>query len=259
MDTTSLYLVDDNKELLHMMESYFKEKNAFEVLSKSYDGEDCISFLSNNQVDVLLLDLIMPHVDGVKIVEELKNLDIDTKIIIISAFGQEKTMSKLVNLGVDYFIMKPFELPSLEEKIMEVMSEELIVLGEKNKDVEKIKLETEITKILHEIGVPAHIKGYQYIREAIFRIYFDLELLGSVTKVLYPDIAKQYGTTSSRVERAIRHAIEVAWNRGSIEAIDDIFGYTVSASKSKPTNSEFIAMIADKLRLENQLKYSKVM
>jgi len=178
---------------------------------------------------------------------------------MLTAFGQEEVMKKAVELGASYFILKPFDLDHLADQIrqtkgMPSVFTSSMTLSSGNKKQHKVKnLEANITSVIHEIGVPAHIKGYMYLRKAISMVYNDIELLGSITKVLYPKIAMEYNTTSSRVERAIRHAIEVAWNRGNIEAISKIFGYTVSASKTKPTNSEFIAMVADRLRLENQV------
>jgi two-component system response regulator (stage 0 sporulation protein A) len=179
------------------------------------------------------------------------------KVIMLTAFGQEDVTKKAVNLGVSYFILKPFDLDSLANNIRQVSGKPKPVVHRptavSSAPSEKpLDLNASITSIIHEIGVPAHIKGYMYLREAISMVYNDIELLGSITKVLYPDIAKKYKTTSSRVERAIRHAIEVAWSRGNYDSISSLFGYTVSMSKAKPTNSEFIAMVADKLRIENK-------
>ena len=169
----------------------------------------------------------------------------------------------------DYILMKPFELQSLEQRLRVIcgfhaksaVKDALVQVNldeEERQRMQKLELESEITSLLHEVGIPAHIKGYMYLRTAILETYLNVDFLGQITKVLYPEIARKYETTASRVERAIRHAIEVAWNRGNIDAIDEIFGYTISASKAKPTNSEFIAMIADKLRLEHRLKNKKV-
>ncbi|SDD55042.1 two-component system, response regulator, stage 0 sporulation protein A [Terribacillus halophilus] len=179
-------------------------------------------------------------------------------MIMLTAFGQEEVTKKAVDLGAAYFILKPFDLENLAAQIRQVSghggnyeASPIRVTKEKKRD-KKPNLEASITNIIHEIGVPAHIKGYMYLREAITMVYNDIDLLGSITKVLYPDIAKTYNTTASRVERAIRHAIEVAWNRGNMDSISSLFGYTVSISKAKPTNSEFIAMVADRLRLEHR-------
>jgi two-component system response regulator (stage 0 sporulation protein A) len=215
--------------------------------------------------DVLLLDIIMPHLDGLGVLEQIHaNPDLPKPgIIMLTAFGQEDVTKKAVELGASYFILKPFDMTNLANHIRQVAGKKEVnpvftthsiqrpSASDKNHD-----LNASITDIIHEIGVPAHIKGYMYLREAISMVYHDIELLGSITKVLYPDIAKKYKTTPSRVERAIRHAIEVAWSRGNVESISSLFGYTVSMSKAKPTNSEFIAMVADKLRIENRAEES---
>jgi two-component system response regulator (stage 0 sporulation protein A) len=191
------------------------------------------------------------------VLNQLRNTenDKDPNVIMLTAFGQEEVMKKAVDLGASYFILKPFDLDNLADQIRQVQGNTITHPEKKKgnkKERKKKDLEANITNIIHEIGVPAHIKRYMYLREGITMVYNDIELLGSITKVLYPDIAKKFNTTASRVERAIRHAIEVAWSRGNIESISALFGYTVSISKAKPTNSEFIAMVADRLRLEHK-------
>ena len=238
-----------------------------EVVEVAGNGNEVLATLRQREIDILLLDVVMPDLDGVSVLEELKeNASLYKRprhIIMFTAFNQEKIMMRAAELGASYFIMKPFEINKIVKIIrdinvrydaVEVAKPTVNTLYANRPAVKEFDLESEITNILHEMGVPAHIKGYLYLRESINMVYNDIELLGSITKVLYPDVAKKYKTTASRVERAIRHAIEVAWNRGNIEAISNIFGYTVSVSKSKPTNSEFIAMIADKLRLEHKNK-----
>ncbi|SDY56975.1 two-component system, response regulator, stage 0 sporulation protein A [Evansella caseinilytica] len=178
---------------------------------------------------------------------------------MLTAFGQEDVTKKAVELGAAYYVLKPFDMDTLMNKIRDISGNTSVYVKtpslsmHERKENKPMNLDASITSIIHEIGVPAHIKGYMYLREAITMVYNDIELLGSITKVLYPDIAKKYNTTASRVERAIRHAIEVAWSRGNIESISKMFGYTVSVSKAKPTNSEFIAMVADKLRIEHKV------
>ena len=211
--------------------------------------------------DVLVLDIIMPHLDGLAVLERIKEFQKGTSIpnvIMLTAFGQEDVTKKAVELGASYFILKPFDMDNLVVHIRQ-SGEKGAGIARSNTysprqpvEAKPVNLDASITSIIHEIGVPAHIKGYLYLREAISMVYNDIELLGSITKVLYPDIAKKYNTTASRVERAIRHAIEVAWSRGNIDSISSLFGYTVSMTKAKPTNSEFIAMVADKLRLEHK-------
>jgi len=252
-------IVDDNRELVHIMEEYFNDQIDIEVIGTSYNGRECLTMLEELHPDILILDIIMPHVDGLTVLQTLQESgrNKNMNVIMLTAFGQEDVMRKAVNYGVSYFILKPFDLENLVAKIREIYSitygNDKIVDTQKPLRKEK-DIESTITSIMHDIGVPAHIKGYLYLREAISMVYNDIELLGSITKILYPEIAKKYKTTSSRVERAIRHAIEVAWNRGNIDSITELFGYTVNVSKSKPTNSEFIAMVADKLRLQYKVE-----
>lgn len=262
MDKIQVCLADDNKELIHLMEEYFQEQPDIEVIGRAYNGRDCLKMLEELDPDVLILDIIMPHIDGLAVLKSLREMDRDKhpNVIMLTAFGQEEVMKKAVDLGASYFILKPFDLENLGNQIRQTQDLGVTMLHTGTKKGSKpsahpIKrdLEADITNIIHEIGVPAHIKGYMYLRKAITMVYEDIELLGSITKVLYPDVAKHFNTTSSRVERAIRHAIEVAWSRGNIDAISSLFGYTVNISKAKPTNSEFIAMVADKLRLEHKV------
>lgn len=254
---TRVIIADDNKELVLMISEFLKIQESFEVVGTFNSGKVLLNELEDTQVDLLLLDIFMPEVDGVKVLEELKNnpdkYKRPTKIIMLSAFQNESLMARASALDADYFIIKPIDLNNLLDTINGVMSHVTSSVVTKQLDT-AASIDQEITNILHEIGVPAHIKGYLYLREAITMVYSDISIMESVTKVLYPIIAKKYQTTSSRVERAIRHAIEVAWSRGNLDVISKLFSYTVNYSKSKPTNSEFIAMIADKLRLEHQVQ-----
>ncbi|WP_409301576.1 sporulation transcription factor Spo0A [Peribacillus sp. SCS-155] len=262
MKKIKVCVVDDNRELVSLLDEYISSQEDMEVIGVAHNGQDCLNMLESVEPDILILDIIMPHLDGLAVLERLR----ETKqgpvpnVIMLTAFGQEDVTKKAVDLGASYFILKPFDMENLANHIRQV-SGKTNNLIKKSSQVSYRSSQTEskpknlsasITSIIHEIGVPAHIKGYLYLREAISMVYNDIELLGSITKVLYPDIAKKYNTTASRVERAIRHAIEVAWSRGNIESISSLFGYTVSMSKAKPTNSEFIAMVADKLRLEHK-------
>jgi len=262
LEKIKVCLTDDNQELVKLVEEYIGETDDIEVVGTAYNGHECLSLIKETSPDVLVLDLIMPHLDGLGVLEQLRQSDDypNPNVIMLTAFGQEDITKKAVELGASYFVLKPFDMDSLINNIRSVYGKNKPVFkatrlpqsivrenGKKPKN-----LDASITSIIHEIGVPAHIKGYMYLREAIAMVYNDIELLGSITKVLYPDIAKKYKTTASRVERAIRHAIEVAWSRGNIDSISNLFGYTVSMSKAKPTNSEFIAMVADKLRIENK-------
>ncbi|KGR74650.1 sporulation transcription factor Spo0A [Ureibacillus sinduriensis] len=252
-------IADDNRDLVRTMEQFFENHPDIEVVATASNGKLCIKMLEEFHPDVLLLDIIMPHLDGLGVLEAMYSDDgfSKTQVIMLTAFGQEDVMKQAVTYGASYFMLKPFEFDQLVQKILhcagqkvESVKRQSILQPEGQAKVNQRQLDTTITAIIKEIGVPAHIKGYSYLREAIQMVYYDIELLGSVTKILYPEIAKKFGTTPSRVERAIRHAIEVAWNRGNYESISQMFGYTVHHLKSKPTNSEFIAMIADKIRIE---------
>lgn len=261
METIKICIADDNRDLVHFLQDYLNGQERMEVIATAYDGRECMLMLEENEPDVLLLDIIMPHMDGLGVLQRLYKEKGENKpnIIMLTAFGQEEVMRKAVAYGASYFVIKPFNFEDLAEKIREIQGVDYYtpVHYEEDRRQEKKKgenIETNITNMMHDIGVPAHIKGYLYLREAITMVYNDIELLGSITKILYPDIAKKFNTTASRVERAIRHAIEVAWNRGNIDSITDLFGYTVNVSKAKPTNSEFIAMVADKLRLKYKVE-----
>lgn len=266
MQTIEVLLADDNREFTNLLSEYIDEQDDMHVSGIAYNGNDVLRLIeeSNRMPDVLILDIIMPHLDGLGVLEKLRdmNLNPQPKIIMLTAFGQENITQKAVQLGASYYILKPFDMEILTNRIRQLVSNNQsnsvtsntsgaranIVQLPKSKN-----LDANITTIIHEIGVPAHIKGYQYLREAITIIYNNIEILGAITKTLYPQIAEKYKTTPSRVERAIRHAIEVAWTRGNIDSISHLFGYTINISKSKPTNSEFIAMVADKLRIEHKV------
>jgi two-component system response regulator (stage 0 sporulation protein A) len=231
-----------------------------EVVGVAHHGGEVIDMLNRCVPDVLVLDIIMPHLDGLGVLEQIQQMDVEPmpKIIMLTAFGQENITQRAVELGASYYILKPFDLDVLTHRIRQMKG-----IGTKSTFVKTVpvssasvprsnNLDANITNVIHEIGVPAHIKGYLYLREAISMVYNEVDLLGAITKSLYPRIAEKYNTTPSRVERAIRHAIEVAWSRGNMESIRSLFGYTINVSKAKPTNSEFIAMVADKLRIEHR-------
>jgi two-component system response regulator (stage 0 sporulation protein A) len=248
-------VVDDNRQLVQLLEEVISSQDDMTIVGTAYNGQECLTMLPEIEADVLILDIIMPHMDGLAVLERLsvseqKNLP---HVIMLTAFGQEDVTKKAVELGASYFMLKPFDMDSLVGQIRQVSGIQNPVQRMENREEAKKpkrNIDASITAVIHEIGVPAHIKGYLYLREAITMVFNDIELLGSITKVLYPEVARKYNTTPSRVERAIRHAIEVAWSRGNMESIAKMFGYTVSVTKAKPTNSEFIAMVADKLRIE---------
>ncbi|CAM3802352.1 sporulation transcription factor Spo0A [Alkalicoccus chagannorensis] len=257
MSQITVCVADDNRELVELLEDYMAKETDLKVVGTAFNGQECLELLENEVPDVLLLDIIMPHLDGLAVLEKLQRLkNAKPHIIMLTAFGQEDVTKKAVQLGASYYVLKPFDMEMLVNKIRDVAASRSLDQPSPTEDRQNkpMNLDASITSIIHEIGVPAHIKGYMYLREAITLVYHDIDLLGSVTKALYPDIAKRFDTTPSRVERAIRHAIEVAWNRGNVDSISKMFGYTVSTTKSKPTNSEFIAMVADKLRVEHRSK-----
>jgi len=262
MDKIKVLLADDNQELATLLSEFVSLQEDMEVVATCSTGTEVLDVLKEQKVDMLLLDVIMPELDGVSVLEELGDSSVYNRpknVVMFTAFNQEKVMTRAAELGASYFLMKPFELNRIMKVIRDVHNNSTTETAVETRLTGSMMnpsfdLESEITNVLHEIGVPAHIKGYLYLRESISMVYNDIELLGAVTKTLYPEVAITYKTTASRVERAIRHAIEVAWSRGNIEAISNIFGYTVSVAKSKPTNSEFIAMIADKLRLQHKNK-----
>ena len=262
MEKLNIILADASKEQLQSLSTYFAGEKNLNVLFKCCDGFQLLNALKTMQTDYLIMDIFMPKIDGLKVLEEIKNNSVyktPKNIIITTAFSNNRVMQKCSEYNVDYYMLKPFDNDNLLEVINELKSKQgkNVSSETKNPFIPKavsLDLDTEITMLLHDIGVPAHIRGYQYIREAINLVYNDIEILNSITKGLYPTIAIKFKTTASRVERAIRHAIEIAWVRGNVETITNIFSYTISYNKAKPTNSEFIAMIADKLRLAHKRK-----
>lgn len=232
--------------------NYFKKMGDVNIVGTCSAAQNLFNILKVTDVDILLIDLFIPNFDGVKFLEELKensdNYKLPKRTIVVTQFVSGFINAKLNNLNIDYLVMKPVNYDNLYQLILGMLNEPTKQLD----DEYDPDLDSEITDILHEVGVPAHIKGYMYLRDAIMMVYKNVEILGAITKVLYPEIAHHYCTTASRVERAIRHAIEIAWVRGNVDAISDIFSYTISYNKSKPTNSEFIAMISDRLRLEHR-------
>lgn len=257
MEKIRVLMIDDNIELVSMIKEYFNNHASIEVVLEASDGEQGIQVAKTHQseYDVIILDLIMPKRDGLSVLEELKRQDIDKKIIVLTSYNAQDMIRRVSELGVNYFILKPFELSDLERRIEDCGEDK--DYSNVSIDIYHNNLQISITKILHELGIPSHIKGYQYIREGISILYERPEVIGGITKELYPDIASKFDTTVSRVERAIRHAIEVSWNRGDWDLMEEIFGHSVDIDKAKPTNSEFIVTVADKLRLEFQKNYTK--
>ncbi len=250
MEKTRLLVVDDNKELVNMIKEYFSKHASIEVSLEANDGVTGLNLIEkqSDKYDVIILDLVMPNKDGISVLEYMKKKNIDRKVIVLTSYNTPDIIRRVSELGVSYYILKPFELTDLEKRVLE-LSEDSNYYN-KSIDLYKNNLEKSTTKILHELGMPSHIKGYQYIRDGIMMLYERPEVIGGITKELYPEVAAKYDTTVSRVERAIRHAIEVSWNRGNWQLMEEIFGHSVDIDKAKPTNSEFIVTVADKLRLE---------
>ena len=259
-----ILVADDNRESKDRIVSYLKGDIKNKVIVAA-NGNDLIVKAKGEQPDIILMDIILPEKDGFSVIEELKSAGISSKIIIITALSSDIFVQKAMSLGVDYYMLKPCDILLVEKRIKEILSPiaydkpvdmeyrnvniqsspHIVVNTGKNKHIEE-----KITNIFITVGIPAHIKGYQFLREAILMAIENPEIINSITKQLYPTIAVKFETTSSKVERAIRHAIEVAWNRGKIENINNVFGLKVYSSQEKPTNGEFIALVADKMLLE---------
>lgn len=268
MSKTRVFIADDNERMVNSLTDLINKQNDMEVVGTAFDGVKTVEKIELIKPDVCLIDIIMPGLDGLGVMERVRKNEKSSgknsglpKFIVISSIGQDAVTENAFRLGASYYILKPFDNDALLSRIRMLNGCFLGKFVADPKDVaenenfrREYDLEADVTNIIHEIGVPAHIKGYQYLRDAIMMSVNDGEMLNSITKLLYPSIAKQHKTTSSRVERAIRHAIEVAWSRGKMDTIDELFGYTVNNGKGKPTNSEFVALIADKIRLEYKLR-----
>lgn len=250
-DRIKILIADDNREFCEIMKDYLTEQDDFLLCGTAYNGVEAIDMVEKLSPDILVLDIIMPHLDGIGVLEKMNCMSIaKPKVIILTALGQESMTQRAVELGTDYYVLKPFDLEVLGNRIRQLAKG---LPTTTHVPVKTKNLDVEVTNIIHQMGVPAHIKGYQYLRDAILFVIEEVNLLGAITKELYPMIAQKYNTTPSRVERAIRHAIELAWDRGNVEMMNKFFGYTINVERGKPTNSEFIAMVADKLRIAQKL------
>ena len=249
MERINILMIDDNINLIEMVKEYFKDNEDVNIAFEAHDGEEGINEITKNKdkIDLIILDLIMPNKDGIYVLNEMKKRGINKKVIVATSYNAAEVIREVSEFGVSYYILKPFDLSDLEKRIYDITKKEN---NNKNIDFYTSNLQVAITKMLHELGIPSHIKGYQYIREAVNIIFENPSVIGGITKELYPELAKKFNTTTSRVERAIRHAIEVSWNRGNLDFMEEIFGYSVDIDKAKPTNSEFMVTIADKLRLD---------
>lgn len=283
VEKVRILIADDNKDFSEILAEYLSSHEDLEIIGLARDGIDAVEQIVNKSPDIVILDIIMPHLDGLGVLEKISSYVLDKKpvFIMLSAVGQDKITQKAMGLGAQYYIIKPFDMNVLVERIRQLSSNlsnenyssnnrpnmqhlqqksesssvsiptgPILTAKSLNYNGSAKKLEIEVTNIMHEFGVPAHVKGYQFLRDAIMMAVKDMEVINSITKQLYPTLAEQYNTTPSRVERAIRHAIEIACVRGKVETINALFGYTICNGKGKPTNSEFIAMIADRLRLQ---------
>ena len=262
MGNLNVAIADDNERILELLDEIISTDNELTVVGKANNGKDMCHIIKNKEPDVVLLDLIMPKMDGISVMEKI-NADTTIKkrpdFIVVTAVGQERITEDAFRKGANYYIMKPFNNEMIINRIKSTAGGKTRVSVQQPLSIPqpqiltRERLEEYVTDMLHEIGIPAHIKGYHYLRDSIIMAVEDMDVLNAITKILYPSVAKKHQTTASRVERAIRHAIEVAWGRGKPDTLEELFGYTISNGKGKPTNSEFIALIADTI----QLKYKQ--
>lgn len=252
METRKRILVADaNEEFRRILTAGLAEEADMELAGETGDGPETVRLAEREAPDVVVMDLVLAKMDGLEVLQKLAELSTRPRVLVLSSFVRGNVAELAAARGADYYMIKPCKLAAVTERIRQLATGEAD--GEQQQEQDR-NLESTVTAIIHEIGVPAHIKGYQYLRESILIAVKDMEVINAVTKILYPEVAKRFGTTASRVERAIRHAIEVAWDRGDLETLQKYFGYTVSNAKGKPTNSEFIAMIADRLQLQQKEK-----
>ncbi len=246
-----ILVADASEEFRRVFTGALEEESGLELAAETGDGQETVRLAKELSPDIVVMDFVLARMDGLEVLSELAALPGRPRVLVLSSFARGNMAELAAAHGADYYMMKPCKLSAVMERIRQLAGQPQSGGEEPGRlSGESQNLESTVTSIIHEIGVPAHIKGYQYLRDAIIMVVKDQEMMGSVTKILYPAIAKKNQTTASRVERAIRHAIEVAWGRGKMETIDELFGYTISTGKGKPTNSEFIALISDKIFLE---------
>ena len=246
--TVRVVVIDDNEVVLSSVKEYFKNDNRIKVRTFA-DGKVGLNYLLSypNEYDLIVLDILLPNIDGIKILEELKENNIVKKIIVLSSFKDDWSIKKIQTLNVDYYMLKPITNEILADRIMDLVDERL-----ERKVVSNSSVEVKVSELLHNLGIPSHVRGYKYIREGVMILYTSNNLVTMVTKDIYPEIAERFETTSSRVERAIRHAIEISWIRGDLKLMDELFGNSIDAERSKPTNSEFLTTIADRFKINNK-------
>lgn len=254
-ERTKVLIIDDNRDFCDLLHEFLSKRAEFQVVGVGHNGVEALDLIYSLKPDVCVLDIIMPHLDGIGVLERLPARLAGhalPKTIMLTALGHEEMTKRVLELGASYYILKPFNLETLAQRIQQLVTNGVAASPlqlEQQRSANR-NLEIKISDFLHELGVPANIRGYVYLREAISMVAEEMQLLSAVTKILYPMIAENHDSTASRVERAIRHAIEVAWSRGNVDALNRMFGFTVDHRRGKPTNSEFIAMVADRLRLE---------
>ena len=249
----NVLVVDNNKNITTKIKNQFRSHAVINVVSTIEDGKNALDYIlkNNSKFDIIVMDLILPELDGLSLLEEMKKHNINKKIIILTAYKKDYTINITNQYGVNYYMLKPFSMLALETRLLELGNSEFIKIPELTDEEKNIHIA--ISKLLHELGVPSHIKGYIYIRECIMLFYKRHDIFGGITKEIYPEVAAMHSTTASRVERAIRHAIEVSWTRGDYELMEEIFGNSVAFDRAKPTNSEFIATIADRIRYDKKI------
>ena len=241
----NVLVIDDNNAITDSIKKYFSSHSSINVVNTCNNGKEALDFILHypDKFDLVLLDILLPEIDGLELLDRMSEQKISKKIIVMSSYKKESLVHRVNSYNINYYLLKPFSMESLEKRILEIQGEET------SKDLDD-NIMLAVSNILHSLGMPSHIKGYQYIRDSILMMYDNPEMIGGITKEIYPEVADKYETTSSRVERAIRHAIEVSWNRGDYDLMEQIFGNSVDYDRAKPTNSEFIATIADKIRID---------
>lgn len=246
----NVLMIDDNEFIIDKVREYFSKHEVINLALTAKNGSQGLDYIINEQdsYDIIIMDLIMPEIDGIAILEKMKEKGIKKHIVILTSYKKEYTVKAVSEYNIDYYMLKPFNMDSLEKRIMEIMN-----CTKTDIDIKNQELKIKISDMLHKLGMPSHIKGYEYIRDGIMLAYNDKTLFKGITKEIYPEIADKYDTTSSRVERAIRHAIEISWNRGDYQLMDKYFGNSVDYEKSKPTNAEFIMTLTDRLRIDSRL------
>ena len=246
----NVLMIDDNEYIVNKVKQYFSKHEVIDLVLTAVNGKDGMDLIINekDKYDLILMDLIMPEIDGIAILEKMKENNIQKHVIILTSYKKEYTVKAVSEYNIDYYMLKPFNLESLEKRILEIMNVKERKVSDKEMD-----LRIKISDMLHTLGVPSQIRGYQYIRDGIVMMYEEPDMLKGITKEVYPELALKYNTTTSRVERAIRHAIEVSWSRGDYQLMDKYFGNSIDYDKSKPTNAEFIITLTDRLRLDNKV------